>query len=977
MNFIIMILSIVLMILIFIQVYNKPDIVKLTCIGTASYFSLFVVVSTFYFFMDRYQLINVLATNIIFEVFILLGLYYKNKKLYFKKLNVEKGIVIPLVIVIIMLPFTYNKFEFFGMGQDEGVYQTKAIGLMYGKTAIQQDFEEYSTLDDDAKSIFRKSIKSNLLGFYEYGESIDNSYTDLYDYGDRLDNFEQIEKTKMSEVSGVYHGNPNFSALLQLWGEMFGIENMQGIQTVFYIIAIFLIYFICNALGLSKKGQALATFVFAVSPITLWVSKSALTEMFLTVIFCLYIFFLVEKQKNLRWISSLFVVTFAFFHVSAYTIMPMFIIIYLIMYFYDRDEQYLYAILISLIGYFIGFEITLKIATAYIVYNYESLFDLTNNLITQSNLHLVILGIVILAFVTIFFIKSKHDILFEKLDGLKNIQKFSTIIIRVLLVGSILFVTLFMIKAEDIATVKFLTLSAYSYLTGFILIPIIYFLLVFKTKTVLENRGSIIIITIFMYVIVIYSCILRQEVMHYYYYARYLLPFIPVITILSAILLDKYKKYIIIPIIAFITIMYIPFDKTLATENDDSRAEWSILEDLAELIQSDDIVVMDSQLMDRFYLPLRAMTDAKMYPIECYEDINNKLYDTFDGEVYYLSNKTMIGNNTRYDVAYKNINTISQDHNELRDYIRYTGTTIPFPRHFVETDEDIILYKHQKIKNTYDFSVGDFEFNGVSEPSGGYVWIDSDTTKISCILDKKDYYMDIRQSVDIPLTQLNKKTLSLDVYINDKLIKNIVIDEQNNGKSISLFIDKQYIQDGKNIIEFRSELWRPSEYGSADPRSFGISLKVIEFREITPMETYDFGEGEDKFTFEGFAGNEGSFRWTDSNIAKIDIVLEREKAYEAKIYLITAPPDGAIVDEKYGYVTINDSDVKKELVFEVDKDYAGFGILKFEIGSDELTNETINTVKIHTDLWSPLDFGSADVRKLGIPIDKIKFTPLE
>lgn len=43
------------------------------------------------------------------------------------------------------------KHELFGMGQDEGVYQTVAINFLNGVTDRQQDFPEYHTLSGHSR----------------------------------------------------------------------------------------------------------------------------------------------------------------------------------------------------------------------------------------------------------------------------------------------------------------------------------------------------------------------------------------------------------------------------------------------------------------------------------------------------------------------------------------------------------------------------------------------------------------------------------------------------------------------------------------------------------------------------------------------------------------------------------------------------------------------------------------------------------
>ena len=48
---------------------------------------------------------------------------------------------------------------------------------------------------------------------------------------------------------------------------------------------------------------------------------------------------------------------------------------------------------------------------------------------------------------------------------------------------------------------------------------------------------------------------------------------------------------------------------------DDTRLQWSVLEDVASEIGENDCVIVDSENMWTMYLPLRAMTGADAYPV--------------------------------------------------------------------------------------------------------------------------------------------------------------------------------------------------------------------------------------------------------------------------------------------------------------------------------------------------------------------------
>ena len=148
---------------------------------------------------------------------------------------------------------------------------------------------------------------------------------------------------EVSEVSGVFHGVATFPAILALWGEMFGISHMSDIQTIFWAGSIFLCFFILQQLKIKKWLMISITALFAFSPLILWVSKSALTEMMLTAMITLFIYFILKKERKYILCSIIPLAAFCFFHITIYTVIPCFLLLYFGMYFCTCDKKYIYA----------------------------------------------------------------------------------------------------------------------------------------------------------------------------------------------------------------------------------------------------------------------------------------------------------------------------------------------------------------------------------------------------------------------------------------------------------------------------------------------------------------------------------------------------------------------------------------------------------------------------------------------------------
>lgn len=242
-------------------ILKRENIVRLMIISVLVYFSAFIIVSGLLFWIDQFSIMSTLMIIIVVE-----GVFVVLKYITCRSFQIEwdvKDYIIPAIIILCAMPFVLQKYEFFGMGQDEGVYQTQAIQFMYDYNDVQRDFEEYYLLEsEEAKEDFKISLQEDLIGLYNYDTSLPFA----------------SEEKEISDVSAVFHGIPTFPALLGLFGKLFGIRHMSDVQTIFYICAVFFLYFILMDLNTKRVNRILCTILFAFSPLILWVSKSALTE---------------------------------------------------------------------------------------------------------------------------------------------------------------------------------------------------------------------------------------------------------------------------------------------------------------------------------------------------------------------------------------------------------------------------------------------------------------------------------------------------------------------------------------------------------------------------------------------------------------------------------------------------------------------------------------------------------------------------
>lgn len=581
----------------------------------------------------------------------------------------------PGVALLLMLPFVWNSFEFYGMGQDEGVYQTQAICFINGITERQYDFEEYYSLGTEAdQGLFEEAVsKTNLVGFYPYYNA------------ERVFDLDSLKSQAISERSGVFHGIPTYSALLALWGSLFGIRNMAGINIVMLICCIFMMYEICSRLRMTKKGMAVAYLVMCFSPILIWVAKSSLTETGLTLIWFVFLYLILGEQEHERLWSASCILIYAFYHVSVYVFMPFYIGMYVALYIYSHNKVNIKAMIMGVIGYMTGYLMQLSVASEYIGKNYKKIYS---GFIDEKTAPYLVLGCCLLVIVA-------GVITVRKAPSLKWNKKMLCRGIRIG-IPILLLILIYRIWKFDMTWIQLPYTTAVAFLIlGGIVVPVVVYGSVFvKTKKWLTGWRSAVMLGCFLYCIVFFSVMCLPRIGYYYYYARYLTMYIPILAIMGGWILQDWKGWKSIGIaLAGVAIM-LPFDLTLLRKLDDTRVEWDTLMEITEELEPGDNVIVDVQLFGYYYFPLKAMTGVRVYPVLGDFEEESRRLSTEVNTVWYLTVDYGERAEKSYNLEKEIVNTISQDYN-----VKYMDWQNPkhnyylqLPYEFEEREERIQLF---------------------------------------------------------------------------------------------------------------------------------------------------------------------------------------------------------------------------------------------------------------------------------------------
>ena len=669
---------------------------KLAAFTVCGFFFLYTVVGAGFFWADRFTFVGALAVCLGIEVLIAgfcmagcrqaAGREKSGKaawKDFLPQITVDpKRYWIPVVIVLAALPFTWNKFELYSMGQDQGTYQVKALALMEYDTHNYMEMTEFTKLETPEE-------RQKYLDFV-YGQN--NLYLP------RVIEETQEDASQFTNIVGTIHGLPTYSSLLALWGKLFDYEEMIGVQTVLYLALILIAYFVAENAGLKKRTAGMVTLLTAFSPIVIWGSKSSLTEVGLALIFGAFLYCLTDGKKCAVY-AGIPLVAFAFFHISIYVFMPILVIVLFLMYFLEKERGWLVSVIVTLAGYLVSAFWSFDIAPYYSYGNYSVLWKLTRNLINENNIKVIIVLLCVgLSALALFLMTKKGEALVEMIrSGAENSSLFWKItawLMRLVLIFSVVFfVYKGVIKAEYIRYCQYLQISTYIYMTGLILIPLIYCFLLWKGEKVLKDKLAAVFTVLFFYCVIAYSMFMRLEVLFYYYYARYVTIFLLVVFVLAARLLEMTDKKgkISMAVLVLALVSFLPYDIGLITQKDHTRCEWEVLGDVCEDITAEDafIVGPDEQQIV-FIFPVKLLTGCDVYYADenlrgqigkLAEDYRSVYYLDYDGA---LEEKMSEDDNWQDGVLSVNKVYTNWNHLSYLDYFNITNPLTPIPLNYVE-----------------------------------------------------------------------------------------------------------------------------------------------------------------------------------------------------------------------------------------------------------------------------------------------------
>lgn len=927
--------------------FKIKQISLLAGINIFTFFSEYVIVSGFYFWADSFSILKSLITMLIINAIIFFVLFLKHKKIATDYESVKFDL--PLITILLLcIPLSAFKFGYFGMGQDEGVYQVKAIDLMYTDTMRQKSFFEYDDLADEEKEQYFAAVKK-LAGY------------DIYD----------IQKPTCTEdelnnpADGIYHGIPTFAAILALSGSMFGVENISALNTLIYIGIILLMNSLCNKFCLNTIGRFASVMIAALSPVVLWVTKSTLTELFLALIIISYLYFITAESDFFNVAMSVISVwAFAFFHVTIFTVIPYFIVCYMILYLKNEKKLYFFSAVsaggVSIIGLCMMLFTSPVYTTNNIVRHVSAFITLDdfNCIPAISVMILIFLGL----FVMVVWVKPLKEFLAKFIT-----TNFFANIIRTACILLVIVCGYRCIKSglgvhEVVHSFKTNGLTAFAYMTGIVVLPVVLVMLVVKMHKLLQELPAFLIVFSFFYHVLFRSAFLNASIPHYYYYSRYLAPYVSIVAILFGILVTK---KIITSVVAVCSAGFmLPYDLAMFDAADDTRMDWENLLDITEYIDENDAVIVSENCMVTFFIPIKEMTGADVFPkfgmdlVEQCEQLSRR-YDVvhvISDEDYYLLSDA-------FAVEYRD--TV----HESQDLQQYRNNVIPLPYMFYRADYDINMVKFSSEPLSYSISLENVVRSGFQIDSS-FLWSVEENSEIFIPKISDDALkVELLFAEYIPISSFDTKSYPIDVSINGNFYATLDLASQN---SITILLSESDMTENSGAyIQFRSDLWCPSDYGSSDSRHLGFPLKSVLVRKNDGSLIMSFADGT--LNTSGFGNIEKNlFAWSTAEKADVRCHLEQAD-YNLSVKCMPYIDFGLIGIESYTIDVYMNNNYIGEMVLNRDKDSytQTFSVPMEYIRKNE------NLLSFRSTLWSPADYGASDTRKLGFALSSVSFKKQE
>lgn len=689
MIFVLWIAGLLLAMMIIAYSYKKIEIGKMLVLGTDVYFALYIVAAGVLVARNTFSIMSSLLIVLVFEIMVMIvmtmvkGFYIPKFKFTFKK-------YIAIIVILIggFIISSSNRSEVYGAGQDEGLYQIRAWYYMNDVNDNVLDFSEFYNIESAKEQTEYIQYINTMAGYYRLAD-------------------DDINDEKTSLAKGVTHGILTFPALLGLWCKLFGLSSICGVLTLMFLLAVSNVWLACGNLKLKYYVGIISALTMTVCPILIWSSRNVLTEIVLAMLFSSFFVFITEDKKaNKGLLSAIPVFAACYYHVTITIVIPMIVIIYLLMIFSARKAGYAAGLILSMIGYITGFFMMWSSSHAYTYSSFEQIFKMTDDAINGDNVggYIITAGVIVIVFAAVMLITPLRMGItsgFARMQKKAKGRKIFGIVYAAIATAILVFSVYKCIKVNS-QEMRIVNTGIMCYLlnTAFIFVPAAFAGIYACIGRIAKNKNYLAVFTAFLYIVFMYCDFMWVLIYRYFYYARYFTPYVCVVVLAGAILLNKIDFKIVIPVFLISAGILIWQTNILYKSKDLSTYSYDVLDSIVSSISSDDaIIILDLGygIQVPFALPVKAVTGADIYFAQDY-DLMEKIeyYSGYYEDVYILLYD--VGLYTDKEGKWRYVYRTSLEASFYDDYI---DEGLPYPKETVEFNSPfaVIVYEGEGEEN--------------------------------------------------------------------------------------------------------------------------------------------------------------------------------------------------------------------------------------------------------------------------------------
>ena len=683
---------------------KKWDVILAEAIS--AFFGVYTISSGVLWIVNLYSLNNnLLVSTIVCLAIFAIDFFIKKKKktgFFDTKNNVfSYKWLISRFVILLLCAISLGSYATFGIGRNDGNALVQAYSQYKGNYSTEYEVAEMDGIIEGSE--YSKYFEDTIVNLDT------TNFTAEYWYKDK-EIEEDGEIIILKELMGSYGSNPVYASLLELGMNLFGMTHANYINVIIMFCMLIFVDGIFIRLRCKWGLRTLLIALLGVVPLVVYANHTAIVETLMMFSIVAIFYYLNDKLIQRQLMTILYVTSLMMLNVSSFVLIPIFLVLFWIIFIRRGNKNALIVSALSVVGYGLSYLLLMQTARSntFIVYR-QVLFFIKENQIT-----FVVVGCILISLVVTLILSL---VVRDKIEGTinsflnkswKRIFKISLLACTAISIVATIFIGL--VECNNYREVMMLSLPSIMMLSGIVIVPSILIGII-KMKYSLAMEEAL-YLTFFAYGVLIYSSIARPVIDSYYFEARYLLLFIPIIIIVAGIMIKSMKKEAwFVPTIAII-ILITPYSTSIMNNKAESRIEWDNLLNVVEEIETKDddlVVLLDESLMKEFYQLIDLSTDLTVYPYN--DDIRGLI--ARDSDI--LGKKVLLITAER-NTSVERGNVLYSSRNEKAEAVAYSPITYLPTRYGTAKENNIRIIEFKRFSDLLrekDCINGNFTYNRI------------------------------------------------------------------------------------------------------------------------------------------------------------------------------------------------------------------------------------------------------------------------